>query len=112
MSNIRELSFDEIASVSGGNGHSNYGDGRSSSSYSGGIGYGAQANGFLPNRAAAVGSGISKECAAGIATGALGVIGSIPSRNAISIGSAVAAAGIGIASTCNKPSTKNSPPFR
>lgn len=31
MSNIRELTFNEIALVSGGNGHSNYGDGSRSS---------------------------------------------------------------------------------
>lgn len=119
MSNIRELNSEEIAQVSGGGNSGDHDNlGRSSSGYSGGSGfsggipYGAQANGFLSNTAAAVGSGISKECAVGIATGALGVIGSIPSRNPISIGSAVATAGISIAATCNTPSSKNSPPFR
>lgn len=79
MSNIRELSFDEIALISGG-GH--YGDmqsirdSRSYSGYSGGIGYGAQANGRLGNTAAknqGLGQG---DCSNGVAGGLIGGIAS------------------------------------
>lgn len=109
MSRIKELILDEIALVSGGESMmsaANRGTTRGSTSY------GGQANGFQPNYAAAGSSGITKECAAAIATGALGVVGSLPSRNAVSIGSAMAVAGISIGATCDQAKSKSGSPFR
>jgi hypothetical protein len=72
MSNIRELSFDEIALVSGGEGHGtevarDRQDSRNRASTS----YGGQANGFQPNYAAAGGTG---SCGPGTVAGLVGGI--------------------------------------
>lgn len=79
MLNIRELSFDEIAKVSGGGNSGdherNYGSSQDNSTL-GGIGYGAQANGRLGNTAAknqGLGQG---DCSNGVAGGLIGGLSS------------------------------------
>ncbi|MCL6746938.1 hypothetical protein [Kosakonia sp. R1.Fl] len=83
MSNIRALNSDEIAQVSGGGNsgdHEHNFDRSSNNGYSGGIGYGAQANGRLGNTAAknqGLGQG---DCSNGVAGG---LIGGLSSGNAL-----------------------------
>lgn len=110
---IRELIKDEINSVSGGNANSNYEGGMH------GIGYGAQADGFQPNSAAA-GHGLMDDlknpCVAAVASGAVGIAGAVASRSPSGIATAVGSAAIGIGSTCPDTSHSNhsndGPPFR
>lgn len=100
---MRELSIDEVKKISGGNANSGYeGPIRGSQS----IGYGAQADGFQPNTAAA-GHGLLNDlknpCVASIAGGAIGVAGAAASRSPSGIASAVGSAAVGIGSTCPSP---------
>ncbi|WBM72670.1 hypothetical protein OH773_10710 [Buttiauxella sp. WJP83] len=96
MSSIRELSFDEIALVSGGG--ANGQDNNERSNYGGNsarTGYGGQANGFQPNYAAgAAGANmyndITSNCGIGIAGGLMGLGASVASRSIAGAGSAVA----------------------
>jgi len=113
MKGMRELTFEEISQVSGGNANSNYEGGASrGSSAMSGVGYGAQANGYLPNTAAA-GHGLLNDlqnpCVAASASGGIAVAGAIASRSPSGIASAVGSAAIGIGSTCNKPSSGGAP---
>lgn len=116
---IRELSVSELSFVAGGNANSNYEGGASSSSYSHGVGYGAQANGFQPNKAAA-GHGLLNDlknpCTAAVASGAIGVAGAIASRNGSGIATAVGSAAVGIGATCPNPAnashSSGGAPFR
>ncbi|MCS5452280.1 hypothetical protein ACJVQT_20220 [Enterobacter huaxiensis] len=113
MSNIRELSFDELAQVSGGG---NSGDHDRNFGRAASTNYGGQANGFQPNYAAIGGTG---SCGPGTVAGLVGGIA------AATVATGGLAAGIGfvggvatgmIGGQCfpsgsSSSNSKNGPPF-
>jgi hypothetical protein len=123
MSSIRELSLSEIELVSGGNANGQSNDERNNFGRSDrvngnrGISYGAQANGFQANYAAAGGTGscgpgtvaglVGGFAAATVATGGLAAgVGFVGSLAAGMIG------GQCFPSGSSSSSSKNGPPFR
>lgn len=117
MPNIKDLNFDEIALVSGGNGADSADRDRAlRAARQARTSYGAQANGFQPNFAAgAAGANmyndLTSNCGLGVITGVSGLAAAGASR---SIGSAIASVASMIAG-CKPDSnaaSKNGPPFR
>ena len=103
MSGIRQLSLNEIELVSSGN--ANGQDAGERSNYGRSTNYGAQANGFQPNYAAAgygLLDGISPACAKAMGLGTLNVIGAVTVRNIAGFGAAATAALADIGGTCNR----------
>ncbi|SUW62580.1 Uncharacterised protein [Buttiauxella agrestis] len=115
MSGIRELSFDEIALVSGGSANgqdagerSNYGNNNARTSY------GGQANGFQPNYAASghgLLDGVSRDCLTSMAIGTANVVAAGASRSITGFGTAAASALNDIGKTCNDNNSRSGPPF-
>lgn len=111
MSNIRELSFDEIAQVSGGG---NAGD---HEQRAGVTNYGGQANGFQPNISAGLtGSNmyndLTSNCGLAMVGGAAGLAGAAASKSVSGAISAIA----GMIAGCrpdpsSSSNSKNAPPF-
>lgn len=117
MSGIRELSLNEIAIVSGGEGHgTEVNRDRQEARLKGSTSYGGQANGFQPNYAAgAAGANmfndLSSNCGLGMIGGAAGLAGAAASRSIAGAVSSIA----GMVAGCkpdSKAASKNGPPFR
>ncbi|BFT82787.1 hypothetical protein AB5R26_003336 [Enterobacter mori] len=117
MSNIKELSFYEIALVSGGEGHgTEVNRDRREAQLRGGIGYGAQANGFQPNRAAGVAGAnmyndLTSNCGLAMIGGVAGLGGAAATRSITGAISSIT----GMIAGCKPDShaaAKNGPPFR
>lgn len=110
MNNIKELSPDEIALVSGGNANSNYERGRDASTN-----YGGQANGFQPNLAAgAAGANmyndLTSNCGVAMTGGTAGLVGAAASRSPTAANGDIT----GMRAGCRNDSqvaAKSGPPF-
>jgi hypothetical protein len=117
MSNIRELNFDEIALVSGGNGADSADRDRAlRAQRQARTSYGAQANGFQPNYAAgAAGANmyndLSSNCGLAMVAGTSGLVGAVASRSTTGAISSIAGMIAGCKPDSNAAS-KNGPPFR
>lgn len=113
MSSIRELSFDEIAQVSGGG---NAGDHERNSGRAASTNYGGQANGFQPNIAAGKAGAnlvndVTSNCGLALLGGTAGLAGAVASRSITGTISSIT----GMIAGCRPSSdsdSKSGPPFR
>ncbi|WPU22500.1 hypothetical protein RI049_21115 [Cedecea neteri] len=115
MSEIKELNFEEIAMVSGGNANSNY-ENASSRGRRGSTNYGGQANGFQPNLAAgAAGANmyndLTSNCGLVMIGGTASLIGATVSRSPTTAIGAVTSMIAGCRND-SRSSSKSGPPFR
>jgi hypothetical protein len=114
MSNIRELNFDEIAIVSGGESMMSAANRGDHIGHQASTNYGGQANGFQSNVSAGLTGAnmyndVTSPCGASIIGGMTSIAGSALSGNAASIGLSAIGAATSIASTCNFNSSSNTP---
>lgn len=116
MANIRELSLDEIALVSGGESMMSAANRGYNIGRKGSTNYGGQANGFQSNISAGLTGAnmyndVLSPCGAAIIGGITSVAGAALTGNAAAIGLAALGSSASIASTCSNNS-RSGPPFR
>lgn len=115
MSNVKELTFNEIELISGGG---NNGQNASDRSYgystSGGVSGGRSNYPYYIGIVSGPGvaQNISGECATSIALGTFNVVAAGASRSSSAFASAAASALNDIGKTCNTSSSRNATPFR